>query len=393
MKGSLGVAALAALLLVSHLLHRDPSAPTAPPVPVAVATVRSSDVPIELETIGHVAAFNVVTVRTLVGGQISAIAFADGQTVKEGDLLVQIDPRPLQATVNQDHALVERDRANLENAEADLKRYIPLVGAGIVSEQQEETQQALVAQLRSTLGADQAILDRDRLQLGYTAVRAPLSGLLGLRLVDVGNVVSSSDPAGLVVLTQVQPIAVLFALPQADLEIILSRRAAASGARLALEVWTQDGDRLLDEGSLSALSNQLDIASGTVTLKGVFANAKQNLWPGAAVSVRLVLDVQHDGLTIPAAAVEQGPQGDFAWVVDSGHVVRPAPLRLSQQMNGQALVASGLKPGEMVVTDGQYGLTPGAHVTIQTPQSENVASGSNVPPLRRSPPNRLGIEP
>ncbi len=358
-------------------------------VPVVTATASSGDVAIEMEAIGRVTAFNIVTVRTLVGGQIKAITFKDGQTVKQGDPLVQIDPRALQATVNQDRALLERDQAILANAETDLKRYIPLVSGGIVSVQQAQTQRALVAQLRGTVGADQAALDRDQVQLGYTNITAPLSGNLGLRVIDVGNVANPSDPAGLVVLTQVQPITVLFALPQASLAEIQARQASQGGKGLAAEAWTQDGSRKLGDGTLAALSNQVDSASGTVTLKSVFPNPKQALWPGAAVSVRLVLDVQHDGLTVPGAAIDQGPQGPFVWLVDADGTAHSTPVKLQQLLHGQALIASGLKARDQVVTDGQYGLTSGAKVSVQ---AENTPHGRSAP-LHTNQPNHLGISP
>jgi multidrug efflux system membrane fusion protein len=268
------------------------------------------------------------------------------------------------------------------------------VGAGIISIQQVQTQRALVAQLQATMAGDVAALDRDRLQLGYTGIRAPFSGLLGLRLVDVGNVVSPSDAAGLVVLTQVQPITVLFALPQGDLVQIQTRRAASSGADLSVQAWSQDGSRQLGAGTLSALSNQVDAASGTVTLKGVFPNPNQILWPGEAVSVRLVLDVQHDGLTVPSEAIDQGPGGPFIWVIDPGGIARPMPVTLRQQLYGRALVSAGLLAGQQVVTNGQYGLVPGAHVAVQTPQARPLAAAvDNQPPLHTNNPNRLGISP
>jgi multidrug efflux system membrane fusion protein len=364
-----------------------------PAVPVATAVVTSRDVPIELEAIGRVAAFNIVTIRTLVTGQIKTLAFKDGQVVKEGDLLVQLDPRLLQAAVDQDRAAVERDRVNLANAEADLRRYIPLVGGGIVSVQQMQTQRALVHELHATVASELAALARDQVQLGYTTISAPLPGILGLRLVDVGNVVNPSDPAGLVVLTQVQPITVLFALPQANLNEIQARQAASGGAGLVAQAWTQDGGRQLDEGTLSALSNQVDATSGTVTLKAVFPNAKQALWPGASVNVRLVLDIEQ-GLTVPTAAIDQGPQGPYVWVIAPNGTAHTTPVKLRQQLHGQALVSSGLQAGEQVVTDGQYGLTSGARVTAQKPPAQAAANnGSAPPPLRTTQPNRLGISP
>ena len=386
------VAAVAAFLFIRWEHGSAEPKPAPPKVPVTVATVSSGNVPIELEAVGRVTAYNQVTVRTQVAGQIKSIAFRDGQDVKSGAVLAQIDPRPAQAAVDQDRAVVERDRASLANAEADLKRYLPLVPAGVVSVQQVQTQRSLVAQLRGTVAGDLAALDRDQVLLGYATVRAPMAGTLGLKLVDVGNLVSPSDPAGIVVLTQTEPIAVLFALPQDNLAEIKARQSAAT-AGLAVQAWTQDGSRQLDQGSLEALNNQVDAASGTVTLKGVFSNAKRSLWPGAAVSVRLVLDTQHDALTVPSAAIDQGPRGPFVWVVGPDSTVKSTPVKLQQQAGGRALVSSGLQAGQKVVTNGQYGLTSGAHVDVQSSDREEVAGNSPAAPLRTNQPNRLGISP
>lgn len=325
-----------------------------PPALVSAVIVSSGDVPIELEGLGRVQASNTVTIRALVGGQVKSIDFADGQTVAAGAMLAQIDPRALQATVDQDKAAVARDQASLSNAEADLKRYLPLAGQGIVSAQQVATQRSLVAQLHGTVGGDLAGLNRDQVQLSYTNITAPLAGVLGLRSVDVGNTVSPTDPGGIVVLTQIHPITVLFPIPQASLPDVQLRRSAAGPAGLVVEAWTQDGSRKLDQGRLAALSNQVDVVSGTVTLKGTFPNAQRTLWPGASITARLVLDTQHDALTVPALALDQGPQGSFVWVIDQDGKVKPTPVQVRQVIHGTSLV-TGLSDGEKVVTNGQYG--------------------------------------
>lgn len=389
------VAVVALLGAGAYLYSREAAKPgqdkPPPPAPVAAARVESGDVPIELVELGQVSASIAVTVRTQVAGQIQRIAFRDGQDVKAGDVLLQIDPRPLQAAVDGDKGNLDKDLANLANAEADFKRFAALVGKGVVSEQQAATQRALVMQLRGTVQADTALLDRDRVQLGYATVRAPINGVLGLRLVDVGNVVSPGDANGLVVLTQIQPINVLFSVRQGDLQRVRERQAAAGADGLAVEAWTADGARKLDEGRLQALSNQVDATSGTVTLKAVFPNRQRLLWPNAAVSAHLVLDVQKDGLTVPAAAIDQGPKGPFAWVIDAGGAVHPVPVGVRQVANGRALVGSGLQAGQQVVTDGQYGLAEGAHVAVQPVQQASAADGS--PQLRSNGANRLGIAP
>jgi multidrug efflux system membrane fusion protein len=367
--------------------------PTPAATPVTVAAVVQGDVPLELDALGRVQAANTVIVRAQVAGQVQKFAFQQGQAVAAGQLLAQIDPRPFQATVEQDQATLARDRANLANAEADLRRYIPLVGKGLVSTQQVDTQHALVAQLRATIAADQAVLDRDQVQLGYTSITAPIAGIAGLRFVDIGNVVRPADQQGLVVINQVQPISVLFTLPQADLPEIKTRAAEAGKDGLTVEAWSQDNSRKLDTGRLSVINNQVDAASGTVTLQGTFPNLRDLLWPGAFVSVRLVLDVQHGGLTIPATALQQGPQGTYVWTVAGDGTARPTSVTVKQSRHGQVLVSSGLSAGEQVVTNGQYGLVPGAHVAAQNagPQQENASAP--VQSMRNAQTSRLGISP
>jgi multidrug efflux system membrane fusion protein len=386
---ALGVAvAVTALLLRSRYGSRQ--TPSVAAVRVATVSVASGDVPIELDTLGQVMALNIVTIRSQVGGQVTAMRFKDGQFVKQGDVLVQIDPRPLQATVDQDKATLLRDRANLTSAQTNLARYLPLLKQGIVSDQQVSDQRALVGQLQATVAADQAALDGAQVQLGYTTITAPLAGVLGLRLIDVGNTLNASNPAGIVVLTQIQPITVVFPVPQASLTEIQERQTA-SKTGLVVQAWSQDGSRELDEGVLSALSNEVDATTGTIMLKAIFPNPKQLLWSGASVAVRLVLDVQHDGLTVPAAAVNLGPEGPFSWTIGPDGTAAISPVKIRQQLRGQVLVSSGLRAGEQVVTDGQYGLTRGAHVSVQAPSKPTSAEGT--PALRTNQPGQLGISP
>jgi membrane fusion protein, multidrug efflux system len=362
-----------------------------PPAPVTAAAVSTGDVPIELEGLGRVQAFNTVIIRSLISGPVKSIDFADGQTVQAGAMLAQIDPRPLQATVDQDKATIARDQASVSNAEADLRRYVPLAGQGIVSVQQVTTQRSVVAQLHATVAADMAALTRDQVQLSYTNIAAPLAGVLGLRLVDVGNTVSPTDPGGIVVLTQILPIDVLFPIPQANLPEVQLRQTAAGATGLSVEAWTQDGSRKLDEGRLSALSNQVDIVNGTVTLKATFPNVDRTLWPGASITAHLVLDTKHNGLTVPASALDQGPGGSFVWVIGQDGKVKPTPVQGQQLINGISLL-TGLKAGERVVTNGQYGLTDGAAVAVQESKSSDAADGSAAK-LRSNQAGRLGISP
>jgi multidrug efflux system membrane fusion protein len=366
---------------------------TPPAIPVTTVAVAQDDVPIELDALGRVQAANSVIVRAQVAGQIQKFAFEQGQAVKAGQLLAQIDPRPLQATVEQDQANLARDRANLGNAEADLRRYVPLVGKGLVSTQQVDTQRALVAQLKATIAADEAALDRDQVQLGYTSITAPVAGIAGLRFVDVGNLVTPSDAQGLVTINQVQPIFVRFTLPQADLPKVKTRVAAAGEDALSVEAWSQDNSQKLDTGRLSVINNQVDVASGTVTLQGTFPNPGELLWPGAFVSVRLVLDVKHGGLTIPATTLQYGPQGPYVWTVAGDGTAHPTPISVQQLAHGQVLVSSGLSAGEQVVSNGQFGLAPGVHVAVQNSQSRQANGSTPAPTMRNTQTNRLGFSP
>lgn len=364
-----------------------------PAIPVTTVAVVEGDVPIELDALGRVQAANTVMVRAQVAGQIQKFAFEQGQAVAAGQLLAQIDPRPFQATVEQDQANLARDRANLANAEADLRRYVPLAGKGLVSTQQVDTQRALVAQLKATVAGDEAALDRDQVQLGFTSITAPFAGIAGLRFVDIGNVVGPTDAQGLVAINQVQPIFVLFTLPQVDLPEIKTRAAAAGKDGLTVEAWSQDNANKLDTGRLSVINNQVDVTSGTVTLQGTFPNPRELLWPGAFVSVRLVLDVKHGGLTIPATALQYGPQGTYVWTVAEDGTAQPTSITVQQTAHGQVLVSSGLGAGAQVVSNGQYGLVPGAHVAVQASDSQQVNGSTPAPSMRNTQTNRLGFSP
>ncbi|MGL4962967.1 MAG: efflux RND transporter periplasmic adaptor subunit [Inquilinus sp.] len=361
--------------------------PVAPPVAVAEATVTKQDVPIELDGLGRVQAFNTVTVRTQVEGQIQRIAFNQGQTVQQGDLLVTIDPRLTQAKLEQDQAALARDQAHLANAQANLNRYKPLERSGYATDQQVDTQQAMIDQLQASIKGDQAVIDQDQVELGYTRITAPIGGVTGFRLVDEGNVVHPTDANGLVTIAQIQPIAVLFTLPQAALPDIQRQMAGAGTAGLTVEAWSQDGTSKLDTGTLETLDNTVDAASGTITLRADFPNPQKMLWPGEFVQARLVLRVQHDGLTVPAAVVQRGPAGAFAWVVRPDATVAPQPIQVAQMVRGTALVTSGLTAGQTVVSDGQYGLQPGDTVAARSPAD---TTGS---PLMNAQTDTLGIQP
>lgn len=361
--------------------------PVVQPVPVAEATVTKQDVPIELDGLGRVQAFNTVTVRTQVEGQIQQIAYDQGQTVQKGDLLVTIDPRLYQAKLEQDQAALARDQAHLANAQANLGRTKPLERSGYATDQEVDTQQAKIDQLQASIKGDQAVIDQDQVELGYTKITAPITGVTGFRLVDEGNVVHPADANGLVTIAQVQPIAVLFTLPQAALPDIQRQMAGAGAAGLTVEAWSQDGTSKLDTGTLETLNNSVDAASGTITLRADFPNAQKMLWPGEFVQARLVLRVQQGGLTVPAAVVQRGPDGAFAWVVRPDGTVAPQPIQVAQSVRGTALVTSGLAAGQTVVSDGQYGLRPGDAVAARSPPDTTAA------PLMNAQTDQLGIQP
>ena len=361
--------------------------PVVSPAPVAEATVTKQDVPIELDGLGRVQAFNTVTVRTQVEGQIQRIAYDQGQTVQKGDLLVTIDPRIYQAKLEQDQATLARDQAHLANASANLARYKPLEHSGFATDQQVDTQQAMIDQLQASIKGDQAVIDQDQVELGYTQITAPIGGVTGFRLVDEGNVVHPTDANGLVTIAQIQPIAVLFTLPQAALPDIQRQMASAGAAGLTVEAWSQDGATRLDTGRLETFDNSVDAASGTITLRADFPNPQKLLWPGEFVQARLVLKVQQDGLTVPAAVVQRGPDGVFAWVVRPDATVVPQPIQVAQTVRGTALVTSGLTVGETVVSDGQYGLRPGDKVSVRSPADTTDS------PLMNAQTDTLGIQP
>ena len=250
-----------------------------------------------------------------------------------------------------------------------------------------------MAQLKAPIAGDEAALDRDQVQLGFTSITAPFAGIAGLRFVDVGNVVSPADAQGLVAINQVQPISVLFTLPQADLPKIKTRVAAAGKDGLTVEAWSQDNSEKLDTGRLSAINNQVDVASGTVTLQGTFPNPRELLWPSAFVSVRLVLDVKHGGLTIPATALQYGPQGTYVWTIAEDNTAQPTPITVQQSAHGQVLVSSGLRAGAQVVSNGQFGLMPGAHVAVQNSNSQQLSGSAPAQSMRNTQTNRLGFSP
>jgi membrane fusion protein, multidrug efflux system len=358
------VAAIVGALVVTHRFPSKPASaapPAVPTVPVVAGTVNSSDVPIYLQGVGTVIAYNTVIVRSQIQGQITKINFSEGQAVKTGDLLAVIDPRPYQAQLDQANANRTRDEAQLTNAEANLKRYTTLGNQGWATPQLVETQTAQVAQLNAAIKADEAAIEWAQTQLSYTQLTSPIDGVTGIRQVDIGNIIHPTDPNGLVVVTQLEPISVIFTLPETALPQV--QQQLANGA-LKVEAYSQDNTMKLDEGSLDFIDNEIVQTTGSVRFRANFPNKEHKLWPGELVNAWLLLDTRHDGLTVPASAVQQGPQGPYVYVINADSTVAVRPVKVGQVSGGQALIDSGLSAGEQVVVDGQYKLQPSIHVTI-----------------------------
>jgi len=337
--------------------------PAPPPVPIVAGTVAEHDVPIYLTGVGTVVAYNTDVVRSQIQGQLVSINFIEGQVVHSGDLLAQIDPRPYQAQIEQFAANRDRDQAQLENARANLTRYAPLEQKGYATTQLVDTQKAQVSQLQSAVKSDQALIEAANVQMSYTRLTSPINGVTGIRQVDVGNIIHPTDPNGLVVVAQVEPISVIFTLPETDLPKIQQQQLRTK-APLAVLAYSQDGKIKLDQGKLTLVDNEILQTTGSIRLKAEFPNKDHRLWPGELISMRLLLDTRHNGLTVPASVVQQGPQGAYAYVVNPDGTVAILPIAVAQISEGQALVDSGLKADEQVVIDGQYRLQPGAHVKI-----------------------------
>lgn len=339
--------------------------PPQPPVPVVTTKVLQKDVPIYLDGLGTVMAYNSVTVRVRVDGQLQKVAFTEGQDVKAGDLLAQIDPDPFLTQVAQAEARKTQDEAQLTNARIQLKRNADLLALKIVSQQDYDTQKALVDQFEATVKADQAAIDSAKVQLNYTKILAPISGRTGLRQVDQGNIVRANDANGLVVIAQLRPISVSFTLPEQTLNDIQQQMARGELPVLAV---ARDDTSVLDEGKLAVIDNQIDTTTGTIRLKATFPNADLRLWPGQFVNARLLLTTRTNGIVVPATVVQRGPDGTYAFVVNTeDSTVKVRPVKVGQMASGQALIESGLQPGETVVVDGQHKLQPGAKILTGPP--------------------------
>ena len=328
-------------------------------VPVVAGAVIQHDVKIYLRGVGTVVAYNNVIVRSQITGQIVNVAFTQGQTVHKGDLLAEIDPRPYQAQLDEAIANRDRDQAQVVNAQANLNRYLPLQQKGYATSQLVDTQKAQLAQLQAMVKSDEAVIEQARTNLGYTQLTAPIDGVTGIRQVDIGNIIHPTDANGLVDLTQIEPISLIFTLPQTDLVKIQQQMA---NGPLAVIAYSQDGKTKLDEGKLDLIDNQIIQTTGTIRLRASFPNTKRQLWPGELVNARLLLETRRNGLTIAASAVQQGPEGPYAWVIGPDGTVQTRPVTVAQIGKGQALIDSGLQANEKVVVDGQYRLQAGSLV-------------------------------
>jgi multidrug efflux system membrane fusion protein len=334
-------------------------------VAVDTAEVKRADIPVYLEGLGTIQAFNTVTVTARVDGELQKIAFEEGRTVNKGDLLAQIDARPFQAALGQALAAKAKDEAQLQSARADLERYLTLAPENLASKQILDAQRATVAGLEAQIKGDQASIDNARTQLQYTSITSPIQGRTGIRRVDVGNNVHASDTSGIVVVTQLQPISLIFTLPEDALGVISS---ALSAGPVTVAALSRDGSAELDRGTVILVDNQIDQTTGTIRIKAVFPNTHSKLWPGQYVDARVLVRTDRSALTIPVAAVQRGPNGMFAYVVKPDATVEARPLKVGEESGSVYVVQEGISDGERVVTSNQYRLQPGAHVAGRSAQ-------------------------
>ena len=351
------------------------------PTPVVAVAARVGDLPVYLRGLGSVAAFNTVTIKSRVDGQIMKIAFAEGQLVHEGDVLLEIDPRPFQVQLEQAEGQLARDRAQLNDAKVNLDRYKALYEAKVIPKQQLDTQNASVKQFEGAIEADQAGIDSAKLQLSYCRITAPLTGRVGFRLVDQGNIIHATDPNGLLVITQLQPIAVLFTIPQDDLQPVLKKLRA--GAKLPVVAFDRDNVTKLASGTLVTIDNQIDQSTGTSKLKAVFDNSDFALFPNQFVNVQLLLDTDHNVVIVPAAAIQHGPQGTFVYMVkkvDGQKKVTVVPVTTGNSEGNRIVVKNGLVAGDVVVVDGGDKLVEGSLVDVREPKLRATGAGTNGTP-------------
>lgn len=371
------VAAPVALIVCAALVWRFApfgarAAPNAPPpqaIPVTAGTAETRNVPVYVEGLGSVQAFNTVNVKTRVDGQITKVFFREGQEVKSGDSLFQIDPRPYQAAVQQAQATQQKDEAQLQSAQLDLDRMTKLLAPGFQTRQGYDQQKATVAQLQASVKADQAQIDNAQLSLEYSLVKSPIDGRTGQRLVDVGNLVQTAQNANLVTITQMRPIFVSFTVPASQLDDIRKNQAQHP---LQVVAYGMDDKSQLAQGELTLIDNQVDAATGTIHLKAQFDNNGEPLWPGEFVNAHLVLTTRENAVTVAEEAVMQGPDGPYVYVLTNDDTAQRRAVKVAATQEGLAVISSGLKSGERIVVEGQYRLTDGAKVKVGAPQQANL---------------------
>ncbi|MEA2737940.1 MAG: rane fusion protein multidrug efflux system [Acetobacteraceae bacterium] len=341
----------------------------APAVPAVAEKVQVGDVPLVMAGIGTVQPYNTVDVHAQVTGTINQIGFVEGQTVQPGSLIAQLDPRPYQAALQQAESNLARDQAHLTNAQLNLDRYVPLQKQGFASTQQVTDQTAAVTQLQAAILSDKAAIFNAQTQLGYTTITSPIEGVTGIRRVDIGNILQPSTAAPIVTITQVQPISVVFTLPQSDIPAV--QKAMTQGTLTAI-AYGQDDHTELGRGTLLLVNNTINTASGTAELKATFQNENRALWPGEFVNVRLVVGTRHDGISVPLSALQQGQNGSFVYAVQSDDTVRQVPVTIAQTLDGSALIDTGLTANDTVVTAGQYRLSNGIKIARAQPGDPHV---------------------
>lgn len=353
------------------------------PAPVVVAAAQKGDLPVYLIGLGSVNAYNTVTVRSRVDGQIVKVNFTEGQFVHEGDALIEIDPRPYQVLLEQAEGQLAKDQAQLHDVQVDFERYTLLYKEGVIPKQQVDTQEAQVGQFQGAIKADNATIDNAKLQLVYARITAPISGRVGLRLVDQGNIVHATDTTGLLVITQLQPISVVFTLPQDQLQQVLVK--LRGGGQLPVQAFDRDDTTKIADGKLATIDNQIDPSTGTYKLKSVFSNENDVLFPNQFVNVHMLVDTKRNVVIVPAAAIQRGPQGTYVYVVSGGDTVKIRSVTVAQTTGNSIGISAGLNAGDIVVIDGQDKLQDGSKVVANMAPANGSAAGSTAQPAAANP--------